>query len=244
MMASKPDHAQQPSGPLSTFALATSCEQHSRFVHSPSSDSFKAGCEGLDDDYFLRDLPTQPSTTKHNLDVVQPNGFDFSNVLRGNPYQPPSSPTSPHVPRKLHDYLSRYSSTQSNSNLSYASSTPGSQLDRYLTQTPLTTPGHLDSYQPSSQDFPFYSNAINPRRMSSTQSPLDSLPEDPQWVSQTDFLKPFQYPPIQDRGWLILGDGSLSHGRVAIVTGIYPMLSFTNDSFNRRMTEELVSIQT
>lgn len=175
-----------------------------QFDLSPTSESFNNDeYKGLADDYFLNEFVRQePLTSKRNSDGLQ-NGFEILNPYstQYQQYQPstngnwsasPSSTTSQPV-RKLHDYSSRKSSTQTNSNLSYTSSpTPASQFDRFLTLTPLTTPGNPGSYQPSSQGFPFYSNAINSQNMSSTQSPLDSLSEEPQWVSTSCFPSPSQ----------------------------------------------------
>ncbi|KAE9964751.1 hypothetical protein BLS_008107 [Venturia inaequalis] len=192
---------QQPGAPFTTphtfSTLVTPLDQYclpSQSNLSPSSDSFKGGFEGLDDDYFLREYSTQkPLTAKRNLDDIQ-NGLSSFGTY-SNPYQQQyqslsngnrpvslASSTPPPVHRKLHNCSSRRSLTRTNSNLSYASSSnSASQLDRYLALTPLTTPQDPGSYQPSSQDFPFHSNAINPQSMLSTQSPLDSLAEDPQW---------------------------------------------------------------
>ncbi|TID26972.1 hypothetical protein E6O75_ATG01465 [Venturia nashicola] len=170
------NQSNEPVTPLDDFC------QLPQYALSPSSASFEAGFDGLNDDYFLRDFTTQkPRTSKRTSDGVQ-NGQLINQY--NNSYQqqyqqqhqqqyqplsnrnwslPPASATSPPAPRRLHDYSSRASSALTNRNLSYTSS---------------STPG---SFQQASQDFPFYSNAVNPQNISSTQSPLDSLPKESLW---------------------------------------------------------------
>lgn len=196
--------------PLEPYNLRHSQTSYdSQFDISPTSESYnKEQYKGLADDYFLNEfvLP-EPLTSKRNLDGVQ-NGqssFDSSNVYEYQEYQPqtngnwsasPSVTTSPPI-RKLHDYSSRKSSVQTNSNLSYtSSSTPASQFDRFLALTPLSTPSDPGSYQPSSQGFSFY-----PKDMSSTQT--TSMSEEPQWVSPS-LSRSFESPKTIDRFSLIL----------------------------------------
>jgi hypothetical protein len=187
-----------PVTPLEQYSLRQNQPFDSNFDISPTAGAFtKEQFKAYADDYFLNNLIRQqePLTSKRNSDGIQ-NGqssFNSSNIYNTNQYQPPSegnwsaSPsatTSPPV-RKLHDYSSRKSSVQ-NSNLSYtSSSTPASQFDNFLALTPLTTPGgQINSHQQSSSGFPFYPNSDS-KNMSSTQSPLGSMPEELDYQDMT-----------------------------------------------------------
>lgn len=207
----------------------------SQFDFSPFDESCNSEGEfrGLDNNYFMREFVAQePLTSKRNSDGAQ-NGQNAS----GNQYQQqyqspanghwsvsPTSTTSPPAPRKLHEYSSRRSSTQTNSNLSYtSSSTSASQLNRFPESTPLTTTGEFGSYQRSIQDFPFYSNAVNSRDMSSTQSPLNSLPEDPQWVSQSRF-SPAPFHPFHSFRLEIEVEDSLALVQFKLARRLSPLI--------------------
>ncbi|QDS70661.1 hypothetical protein FKW77_001078 [Venturia effusa] len=184
----------EPVTPLDHHSLGqTQPSFSSQLDFSPSSDSHsKSEYKGLEDDYFLDELvQREPLSSMRESHGVQ-NGFDLSSVY-GNQFQrhqPPfsrdwsnSTVSTTSTPiETLHGYTSRKSSAQANRNPSFnSSSTPASQFDRFLALTPLTTPGEIGSYQASGQDFPFYPDLINPQAMSSTQSPLDSFSDDPQW---------------------------------------------------------------